>query len=188
VGVVGDTVDSGYTAPPGEAVYVPYAQVSINRFSLVVRPRGRDEEGLAAARRAIRAVDPTIAAFDVVSLEALTRRANAMPALQSALLSTFAAIAIGIAAIGSYGVMSQLVHTREREFVIRLAMGAAPRGLSRMVLGENARLSLAGVVIGAGAAWILGGALEPLVFGVTPRSLQLLAAVASATQKNSADP
>lgn len=181
VGVVTNTVDAGYAGPAGETVYVPYAQVSADRLSLVVRPRDTIETALAAVRRALKAVDPTIAAFKASDLDTLTREANAMPRLQMSLLAVFGLVAIGMTALGSHGVMSQLVASRQRELAVRLAVGDTPAGLLRAVLKQNARLSLVGIAVGLVGAWAVGSAMTPLVFGIAPRSLSVLGAVAAAT-------
>jgi ABC-type antimicrobial peptide transport system permease subunit len=97
--------------------------------------------------------------------------------LQSLLLLTFAIAAIGIATLGSYGVMSQLVSTREREYALRLVFGAAPAELGRSVLRQLARLTIPGILGGLVVVVMLGGTLKRFVFGVEPRSVAVLASV-----------
>jgi putative ABC transport system permease protein len=125
-------------------------------------------------RRALRASDPVIAATDVTTLEALVRQANALPRLQTILLLSFALVAISMVALGCYGVMTQLVTSREREFALRLLFGAVPVQLGSKVLLQAGRLTISGALIGAGAMWLFSGALRPLVFGVAPRSAPVL--------------
>lgn len=181
VGVVGDAMDGGYEAPPGETVYLPWAQNAIARMSIVVRPRASSDEALAAVRRAVRSADPVLAAGDVADLAGLVRGANALRRLQVILLGTFALVAIGIVVLGSYGLMSQLVASREREFAVRVAVGARSRHIGSQVLGQAVRISGPGVVAGAAASWLLGGAVAPFLFGVEARSVPVMAAVAGVT-------
>ncbi|HYV96722.1 MAG TPA: FtsX-like permease family protein, partial [Gemmatimonadaceae bacterium] len=180
VGIVGDVMDAGFTAPPGDAIYIPFEQLSSTRMSIVVRPRGPASAAIAGIRHALRASDPALAANGIASLETLVQQANTLPRLQSLLLMTFALVAIAIAGIGSYGVMSQLVANREREFAMRLVFGAEPRSLGARVFGQSARLAIPGIVLGIGAVVALGSALKPFVFGVTPYSVFVLGAVGAA--------
>jgi putative ABC transport system permease protein len=175
VGVVGDLMDAGYNVPPGEAVYLPWAQVSVGQMSIVAEPRGAAEAAVRALRKALRGSDPVIAATDATTLDALVRQANALPRLQTILLLSFALVAISMVGLGCYGVMTQLVTSREREFALRMLFGAAPAQLGSTVLLQAGRLTTAGALIGVGAMWLLSGTLRPLVFGVAPRSAVVLA-------------
>jgi ABC-type antimicrobial peptide transport system permease subunit len=165
----------------GETVYVPFEQWSVGRLSLLVRPRGTSEAARAAVRRALKSADPNLAAHSVTTLNDLVWQAHALPRLRMVLLLSFALVAIGITALGSYGTMSQLVMSRERELVVRLVVGAEPRDLGRSMLLQNARLSLAGAAVGVAIAWASAGLMRQFVVGLDPRSLPILAAVASAT-------
>jgi putative ABC transport system permease protein len=177
VGVVGDVMDAGYNAPPGETIYVPFPQIPVNQMSIVLQPRTTPDAAVAALRRALRAADPVLAASDVASLASLVRGANALPRLRTILLLTFALVAVGIVALGCYGVMSQLVASRERDFATRLVFGAGPADLGSSVLHQVVRITLPGVVIGCAAAWLSSSALKPFVFGVAPHSLPVTASV-----------
>jgi len=178
VGVTSNAMDAGYSSPAGEAIYVPYAHLSVSRMSMVVRPRGDDASAIAAVKRALKAADPTVAASDIASLESLVSNARAIPRLQMMLLTMFGIVAVTLTALGSYGVMSQLVASRQREIAVRLAIGATPRRVGGMVLGQNARLAVTGIVLGLVAAWQLGRLLEPIVFGISSRSIGALSTVA----------
>ncbi len=181
VGVAGNVMDAGFSSPPAETIYVPFFQWPVRKLTIVAQPRTTNEAAIAAVRRALKATDANLAVYDVDSLERLTHEANALPRLQMTLLLVFAAIAIAITALGSYGVMSQLVTNRERELAVRLAVGASPDALWRDVLWQNARLSLGGIALGVTAAWLLGGLMQSFVFGIAPRSIGVLAAVAGVT-------
>lgn len=175
VGVVGNAMDAGYGLPPGEAVYVPYSQISAMRLSIVAESRGNTAATVAAITRALKAVDPVVAAGNVATLDALVLQANALPRLRTLVLLLFAIVAVGIVALGSYGVMSQLVSTREREFAVRLVFGARPEQLGRAVVLQVARITVPGIVVGLVAMWLLSGALKSFVFGVQPTSAVVLA-------------
>ena len=175
VGVAGNVMDAGYGLPPGEAVYLPYSQLSTTRISIVAEGRGNTAATVAAIKRALKNTDPVVAAGNVATLDALVLQANALPRLRTLVLLMFAIVAVGIVALGSYGVMSQLVTTREREFAVRLVFGARPEQLGRAVLVQVARITLPGVAVGLVAMWLLSGALKSFVFGVQPTSAAVLA-------------
>ena len=180
VGVVGDVIDAGAAAPPGETVYLPWAQVSLDRLTLVFEPRGDETAALEAVRRALTRTDPSIAAGRVESLASLLRQANALPRLQALLLAAFAGVATAIVALGSYGVMSQLVAVRRNEMAVRLALGASTRSLAASVLRQAAAIAVPGVLVGLGLVQLGSGLLVPFVDGVDPGS-PLLAVGVGAT-------
>ena len=175
VGLAGNTMDAGFNAPPGEAVYVPYTQMSAARVSIVARGRGNDQATVAAIRRALGKTDPVIAATSVTTLDALLLQTNALPRLRTLVLIVFSIVAVGIVALGSYGVMSQLVSNRERELAVRLVFGAQPTQLGASVIAQVARLTVPGVVLGLAVVWWASGLLATFVFGVEARSPAVLA-------------
>jgi len=177
VGVVGDAMDGGYEAVRGEAVYVPYAQVSGTRLSIVAESKVGTTEALAAIQRAIHAADPLIAASGTATLDDLVSTANALPQLRASILLVFAVAAVMIAGLGAYGVMRQLVANRERELALRLVFGAVPTDLAREVLLQVAKLTVPGILLGLGGAWMAANLLRSFVFGIDPRSAGVLAAV-----------
>jgi ABC-type antimicrobial peptide transport system permease subunit len=126
----------------------------------------------------LRSADPLLAATGTATLGSLVSSANALPQLRAAVLLVFAAAAVLIAGLGSYGVMRQLVANREREFAVRLVFGAVPRDLAREVLLQVARLTVPGVLVGLGGAWLAANLLRTFVFGVNPRSAMVLVTVA----------
>jgi len=146
-------------------------------LSLVVRPRGSQQAALGAMQHAMRLTDPLLAAHDVAPLDVLVGQANALPRLQSAILLTFALAATLMAMLGCYGVMRQLVATREREYAVRLVFGASPAELGRSVLHQVVRLTGRGVAVGLVVVILLGRALERFVFGVGTRSPIVLGGV-----------
>lgn len=164
VGVVGNVRDAGPGAPNAETVYLPFAQVSLRRGWVVLH--GENPAGLlAAGRRALTATDPEVAAYNGSPLADFARQATALPRLQTALLGAFALVAIGITALGSYGVMSQLVASRHRELAIRSALGANRADVLRLVLWSNARLALAGSALGLVGATLVCHGIEKRLTG-----------------------
>ena len=164
VGVVGNVRDAGPGAPEAVTLYVPFDQISTRRGWVVLQ--GRNPAGLlAAGRRALRATSPDVAAYNANLLADLAWQANALPRLQVVLLVVFAAIAVGITALGSYGVMSQLVANRQKELAIRAALGADRGAVLRFVLWTNARLALTGAVLGICGAWFIAGWLQSKLRG-----------------------
>lgn len=179
VGVVGDVRDAGAGLPAGETVYMPWDQISLRRAWIVVRSRGSTEDALAAAHRALRATAPEIAPYGDAKLTDLAHQAQALPRLQITLLGVFAVIAIGITALGSYGVMSQLVANRQREIAIRAALGATQSGVLRLVLWQNARLAAIGTTLGLIAAFVVSRALQAKLTGFDASPLWPYLAVAA---------
>ncbi|HEX4681056.1 MAG TPA: ABC transporter permease [Gemmatimonadaceae bacterium] len=175
IGVAGNTMDAGSGSPPGEAIYIPYAQVSAPRISIVAESRGDQAATVAGIKRALHESDPAIAAGSVTTLDALVVQANALPRLRAYMLLIFAGIAVGLVALGNYGVMSQLVSSRERELAVRLVFGAAPGQLGRSIISQVTRLTIPGIAIGLGAVVMLRGALKTFVFSIAPTSAAALA-------------
>ena len=180
VGVVGNTMDAGYSSPAGEAVYMPYAQASSVRISIVAQGRGTTGATIAAIRRALRKTDPVVAASGVSTLDALVQQANALPRLRTLVLIMFSIVAVGIVSLGSYGVMSQLVSNRERELAVRLVFGAQPTKLGASVIAQVTKLTVVGVALGIAAVWSSSGLLNAFVFGVQARSPTVLAGAGGA--------
>ena len=163
VGVVGEVHDNGPTTAASETVYVPFAQMSQRGVSVVLRSSGPVADTVAAARRALRASNPDVAAFNVQTLDVLASQTLALPRLQFVLFATFAAMAVGITGLGAYGVMCQVVAVREKELAIRSALGATRIEVAAMLLWQNARLALYGTAAGLIAAWLTARGLRSVL-------------------------
>ncbi len=164
VGIVGNVRDAGVLQSEADAIYMPWEQVSMTRGWIVLE--GPDpRELLAAGRRALAATAPDVASYNPGTLEHFANQATALPRLQMALLGVFALVATGITALGSYGVMSQLVANRQKEMAIRAALGANRGAVLRLVLGQNARLAAMGATIGLGGAWLAARWAQSAVAG-----------------------
>jgi len=167
IGVVGDVRHGGLTTEPAPTVFLLHAQTPGYITNLVVRASGDASAHAAAIRRAIHEVDPTQAASGVGSIEQDVARALARPRLHAVLITTFATIAVMLAAIGVYGLVAYVVAQRTHEIGIRLALGATRGRVFADLFVEGARLVVAGLVVGVVAAIVLRGIVSALVFGVT---------------------
>jgi ABC-type antimicrobial peptide transport system permease subunit len=123
----------------------------------------------AGVERALREVSGDLPVFDVTTLDAIGTMAVSSTSFQATLIGLFGAAAMLLAAIGVYGLLAHSVHQREYEMGVRLALGAEPAALRRVVVGEAAWLALIGAVIGVLLALGLTRALAGLLFGVTAR-------------------
>jgi predicted lysophospholipase L1 biosynthesis ABC-type transport system permease subunit len=171
VGIAGDVREPssmlGDDAKPAWQVYVPYTLDPSAEFSIVVR--GPAAEGSAAALRAvIRARDPQVALYDVLSLADARRRADWVARLWGRLLGIGALAGALLACAGVYGVIARSVARRRQEFGIRMALGAGAPQVTRMVMAGGLRLAAAGVLAGTLGALALTRLLSGLLFGVSP--------------------
>ena len=189
VGVIADVLQRSAAEPVAPMVFVPFAQRTIRSIKMVVRTNG-DPSALAPAIRAeIRGLDPELAIADITPMTRLVARSLKAPGFYTSLLALFAGIALVLAAIGVFGVMSYAVAQRAREISIRLALGALPRDVLRMIVGRAIGLSAIGVVVGLIAAVALGrfiqgqlfgvGLVDPVTFGAVPLVLGASAGLAS---------
>jgi predicted permease len=167
VGVVADVLQRSAADPVAPTVFVPFAQRTIRSLKMVVRATG-DAAALAPAIRAeIRGLDADLAVADITPMTQLVVRSLTAPRFYTSLLALFAAVGLVLAAIGVFGVMSYAVSQRFREISIRLALGALPRDVLRMIVGRALGLSAIGVVVGLAAAIGLGRVIRGQLFGVT---------------------
>ena len=133
-------------------------------FSPTSDPRASTD----AIESAVHAIDPAQAVAYVSTLEEARRESVAAPRILATLLSAFAALALAITAVGLGGSLALVVRRRSREIGIRLALGAAPRDVSRMVLRQGLGLLLAGLALGLPPALALAGLLSGQLFGIGP--------------------
>jgi predicted permease len=157
-------------------VYQPLSQGETWNLDLVVRSTMPQAALIAALRREIFALDPTVPLFDARALEATVERSLDTRKLTNLLLASFAVAALLLAAIGIYGVMSRTVVARVREFGVRLALGASPNEVKRLVLRGGVRLVAIGTGIGILGALLLTRFLTDMLFEVSPIDPLVLAA------------
>ena len=168
VGVVGAVRSAGLDEQPRPIVYLHHLQDSDNFMAFILRARGGQEGLVEAAKEAIWRVDPEQPIFNVRRMDHVVAEGSSSRRLTLTLLSVFGMVALVMAGLGVYGVMSYAVAQRTKELGVRRALGADQAGLVRMVVGDAARLALAGVVVGALAAVGAGQALASLLYGVSP--------------------
>jgi putative ABC transport system permease protein len=144
---------------------------------LLVRATGDPIALASAARGAIRDVDPGLAVFAVEPLTETLSRSVSERRFTMLLLGLFAAIALVLAAVGIHGVLSYGVVQRTREIGIRVALGARPASVLRLIVGQGVILAVIGVAVGLAGAFALTRLLATLLFGVTPTDMTTMAAV-----------
>ena len=188
VGVVGDVKEWGLTHEPVSEGYTPFNSGS--GFFLVVHSNGDTSSLAPAIREALRQIDPTLPLFQIRTIDDVVADNSSGEQFITVLLGTFAALALLLAAIGIYGVLSYLVTQRTREFGIRMALGAAPGEVLKHVLGQGMRLTGIGFALGIlgalGAAQLIAGLLftvkphDPVIYLLTAGGLGLVALLACA--------
>jgi putative ABC transport system permease protein len=140
-------------------------------YTVVVRSAG-DAAGVAAAMRGeIRALDPTLAIFNAVTMEEHLRDALFLPRLAGTLFGVFGGVGLALAAVGLYGVMSYSVSRRTREIGIRMTLGAQTGGVQRWIVWQGMTLTLIAVVLGLGAAFAVSKLFTSILYGVAPHDL-----------------
>jgi predicted permease len=168
IGVVGDMRDESLDTPAKPRFYDVGARNSWWRsFTILVRTRGDASTAMPAIREAVRAADPTLAVRNIATQEEIIGESLAARRFSLGLATAFAGLALLLAAVGIYGVLAYSVSARTREFGVRLALGASPQSVLRMVLGEGLGWSLLGLAIGIAAALAGGRVLSGMLFGVT---------------------
>jgi predicted permease len=170
VGVVGDVRHFGPAVAPEPMLYFTHGTDPVQRRSMtfVLRTRSSPEALARLVRSMVRAVDPIVPISDARSFSALRAEKVASERFNALLVGAFGALALLLVAVGIYGVMAFATQHRTREIGVRMALGASGAGVLRNVIGDAARLVIAGLGIGLIAAVPLSGLLRGLLFGVEP--------------------
>ena len=179
VGIVANERFHGLDQAAPIAVYTPLFQTPSSTGVLLLRTSGEPESLAAAARRAIRDIDPGLAVFAVEPLDVTVSRSLSERRFTMLLLGAFAILALVLAAIGVHGVLNYRVVARRREIGIRMALGAAPASVLNLVLHDGAVLIVAGLALGLAGAFGLTRLLRSLLFGVTAADPLTFAVVAA---------
>jgi putative ABC transport system permease protein len=183
VGIVADLQHNGLGSMVKEKFYRPHAQFAqstgfaIRNMTLVVKTPGGPMTLVGAIRHEIAAMDPSLPVAAIRPMTDVVDSAGSAPRFTGWLLGLFAALALTLAAIGIYGVLAYLVSQRTREIGIRIAVGAAPASVLRLIVGRGLRLAFQGVVIGLVAAFIGTRVMVALLYQVQPRDLLTFVAV-----------
>lgn len=168
VGVVGDIKLTALDGEVRPTVYVPHTQLAIGMMSVVVRT-GREPLSLATSvAGVVREIDPELPVADVRSMEDVIEATLARPRVVMVLLGAFAIMGLVLAGVGVYGVMAYAVAQRTQEIGVRMALGATPESIFRLVLGHGLTLTSIGVAAGLAAAAAAAGLLEAFLFDTPP--------------------
>jgi predicted permease len=166
VGVVGNVKYLGLTVDTDPALYIPFAQSYSPQTFIAVRSTG-DAGGLTAAlRRSIQSIDPGVTLAQNSTMEEALDLSVSQPRFDTMLLSSFAGIALLLAAVGIYGLIAYSVAQRTHEIGVRMALGADQTDVLRMVVRQSTALAIIGIGLGLGGAFILTRLLKTMLFGV----------------------
>jgi len=177
VGIVGSVTESGLAGGMVPVMYVPQSQItdgltrlgaSLLPLSWVIRTSGDPLSMASAIRHEFESLDPQLAPSHVVNMDQVIAEGNARQNFNTLLLTVFASIALLLAAVGIYGLMSYAVEQRMQEIGIRIALGADQGKIMRLVLGQGMRLAMVGTTLGLAGAYGLTRLLAKFLFGVKP--------------------
>jgi predicted permease len=168
VGVVSNVRTFGIDSDPRPEIFIPHAQFRLPQMTLVARTAGDPSQHVNAIRAQIRAVNRNIPIIGVQTMEQLLSRSVAARRFTMALLSVFAGLALILAALGVFGVMSYSVTERTREIGIRMALGARAGDVAKVIVRQGMTLALIGIVLGLAASFALTPLMQSLLFGVSP--------------------
>jgi predicted permease len=184
VGVLKDVKQGGVDQKTGTELYFNFEQLTvvntgfgIGTMNVVLRTTQPADLLAATIHQAVARLDPALPVEKLRSMDDVFGEAIGRPRLLAQLLGIFAGLALLLAAIGSYGVLSYMVTERRREIGIRMALGADRASVMRMVLSQGLRLTLLGVLVGLSAAFAMNRVLASLLFGVRPTDPATIAAV-----------
>jgi putative ABC transport system permease protein len=181
VGIVDDVKNAGLDRPAGTEIYLPFRQPSSQGSSdmyVVMRAQGGDPRAMAGVvREQLGEIDPTLPVADVRLMEDVLSRAQARPRFLTLLLSLFSGVALAIATVGIYGVVSYSVARRTKEFGLRMVLGAQGGDVLGLVMKQGAGMILIGVASGLVLAFVFTRLMASLLFGVTATDLPTFASV-----------
>lgn len=173
VGVVGDVRRRGLAEGTPPDMFIPHLQEAWDgQMFLTVRSAGeRTDPAIAAVRGTVREMDAEVPVGMVLDMEELVAESVAGARFRTWLLGLFAMVGLGLAAVGTYAVMAYTVSRRTREIGVRMALGARTGNVLELVLGRGLRLTVAGIVLGMGGAWMASRWLESLLFAISARDV-----------------
>lgn len=180
VGVVGDIRRAGLSDEPRADMYFPFERTPDSSNTIFIRTTGDPLQALPAIRTTLRTIERDTVLFDVRTMAEYAAESAAIARLAMRLLAGFALVALLLAAIGIYGVMSYVVARRMRELGTRLALGATRGAILAMVLKESAAISGAGLVVGLVIGLVASRSLNAILYGVPPWDPLAITAAAAA--------
>ncbi len=178
VGVVGDVKHHGLNSESGPEVYEPQNQMPFSELTLVIRGDNDPRSLISALREQVQALDKDLPLFDAKLFEEYLSASVAEPRFNTLLLTIFAAVALALAAVGLYGVMSYSVAQRTHEIGIRMALGAGRWNILRLVIGDGLLIIIFGIAFGLVGAGLATRLMAGLLFGVGSLDLPTFVGVA----------
>ena len=178
VGVVGDVRHAGLDVPVAPRIYLPYAQDPIASMAIAIRTAGDPLAVVGSLRRAVASVDPELPIAETRTMERVVAESATSRRFTNFVLVTFALIAVVLAAVGIYGVISYSVSQRTHEFGLRMALGAKPSELSTLVIRQGLVTTVVGLFIGLVGALGAGRLAAGLLFEISPHDPIVLIGVA----------
>ena len=178
VGIVGDIRQLGLDVPPYPELFMPYAQWPSSEMSLVLRTASEPSSLIPSAKKEIWRVDPDQPVTDIKTMDELVSTEAAGRRFVLQLIGVFAAIALVLAAVGIYGVVSYGTRQRTHEIGIRMALGARGRQILWLIAGQNAKWLLIGITAGVASALALTRLLAAYLYAVRPTDPLTFVAVA----------
>jgi putative ABC transport system permease protein len=175
VGVVHDVKSAGLQAPSEPTYYLPSAQVPLQDMTLLVRTTSEPTAIVPAIRQAVLAVDPNQPISNIDTMEHIVSDSIAQPRLNMFLMGLFGILALVLAMVGIYGLLSYAVTQRTQEMGIRMALGAQVADVLRLVLRQGMTLAIIGQAVGLLGAFALTRVIQRLLFGVTPTDITIFA-------------
>ena len=177
VGIVGDIHDVSLGKEPGPMLYVPFAQAPLYGAEVVVKSMLSTSAVVGAIRAVTHGIDKNLPVTDIAQLPNALNASVAQPRFRTLLFGLFGAIALILAAVGIFGVISYSVSRRTRELGIRMALGAQPGSVLSMIMRETLALTLIGIAVGIPCAVATARLITHLLFKVTPYDPVTLALV-----------
>jgi len=177
VGVVGDVRQLGLSHEPPPLLYLPYEQFSLPFTNVFVRSALPTSAVTSLLRSQVTSIDPDLPLVDVMTLQSVMDRSVDDPRFRTILIGLFALLALVLAAVGVYGLISYSVTQRTREIGIRVALGAQPRQVLTPVIREGIVLALSGIAIGLAGAFVLTRLLASFLFGIAATDPMTFASV-----------
>jgi predicted permease len=177
VGVVRDVKYDGPAGAVNEEIYLPFEQQPARDMSVVIRTSLDPVTVARSMRRAVASVDDSVPVSDIRTIDEIVHGSIAQPRFTALLLASFAVMALALAAIGIYGVLSYAVGMRTREIGVRIALGARRLDVLRMVVRQAMRLVYIGTALGLTGALVASRAIEGLLFNVSPLDVRTFVVV-----------
>ena len=178
VGISGDIIQDWFLRRNSPTLYRPMAQSPSDYFGILVRTAGDPAGAAGAIRQALLRVDPNQPVFDLMTMRrSLHERTIGLQYLAS-IMATFAVLALVLAAVGLYAVISYLVAQRRHEIGLRMALGASPRDVVQLTVGQAFKLTVFGTVIGLALSIALARVMEAALLGIATSDARVFAAFA----------